>query len=257
MTHTATPRAGTLLERYRAVRRASDWLCEPLALEDYVPQSMPDASPVKWHLAHTTWFFETMVLKPSVRGYRAFDPQFVYMFNSYYNAVGPQFSRPHRGLVTRPTVDDVRAYRAHVDAQMEELIETASRLGTELLEDVIVLGLNHEQQHQELIVTDLKHLLSFNPLRPVYRAGEQTDRRTSGRVGEPLGWVEYPGGLQEIGFDGAGFAFDNESPRHRVYVEPFRLGGRLARLGPDGRVHARHLRQPVPGRPRAGGLGLV
>lgn len=231
MTHTATPKVGTLLERYRAVRRASDWLCEPLALEDYVPQSMPDASPVKWHLAHTTWFFETMVLQPTVRDYQAFDPQFVYMFNSYYNAVGPQFSRPHRGLVTRPTVDDVRAYRAHVDAQMEELLESAARLGTELPEDVIVLGLNHEQQHQELIVTDLKHLLSFNPLRPVYRADGRADGRTGGQAVAPPRWVEYPGGLQEIGFDGAGFAFDNESPRHRVYAEPFQLGGRLVTAG--------------------------
>jgi ergothioneine biosynthesis protein EgtB len=234
MTHTATPTLGTLLDWYRTVRRASDWLCEPLALEDYVPQSMPDASPVKWHLAHTTWFFETMVLKPAVRDYQPFDPQFVYMFNSYYNAVGPQFSRPHRGLVTRPTVEDVRAYRAHVDAQMEALLESAARLGTELPEDVIVLGLNHEQQHQELIVTDLKHLLSFNPLRPVYRAdgGDgSTDGRVDGWAVAPPSWVDYPGGLQEIGFDGAGFAFDNESPRHRVYAEPFRLGHRLVTAG--------------------------
>lgn len=227
MTHTAPPALGTLLERYRAVRRASDALCEPLALEDYVPQSMPDASPVKWHLAHTTWFFETMVLKPAVPDYRPLNPQFVYLFNSYYNAVGPQFSRPQRGLVTRPTVEEVRAYRAHVDAHMEELIETGSRLGTELPEAVIVLGLHHEQQHQELIVTDLKHLLSFNPLRPVYRA----DGWTGGQAVAPLRWVEYAGGLQEIGFAGEGFAFDNESPRHRVYVEPFRLGSRLVTAG--------------------------
>jgi ergothioneine biosynthesis protein EgtB len=231
VTHTAPPALGTLLEQYRAVRRASAWLCEPLALEDYVPQSMPDASPVKWHLAHTTWFFETMVLQPTVPGFRPFDPQFVYMFNSYYNAVGPQYSRPHRGLVTRPTVDRVRAYRAHVDAQMEELIERAVRLGTELPEAVIVLGLNHEQQHQELIVTDLKHLLSFNPQRPVYRADGRADGRTDGRVAEPLGWIDYAGGLRDIGFAGEGFAFDNESPRHRVYLEPFQLGSRLVTAG--------------------------
>jgi ergothioneine biosynthesis protein EgtB len=227
MTHTAPSAVGTLLQQYRAVRRASDWLCEPLAIEDYIPQSMPDASPVKWHLAHTTWFFETMVLRTTVPDYRPFDPQFVYMFNSYYNAVGPQFSRPHRGLVTRPTVDQVRAYRAHVDAAMEQLIDDGSRLGLDVPEATITLGLHHEQQHQELIVTDFKHLLSFNPLRPVYRAAAPVK---AGPVA-PLAWVPHAGGLSEIGFDGEGFAFDNESPRHRVFVEPFKLGSRLVTVG--------------------------
>ena len=212
----------SLAERYRTVRAATDWICEPLAIEDYVAQSMPDTSPVRWHLAHTTWFFETFVLKPGRPGYRPFDPHYEFLFNSYYNAVGPQPFRPHRGLLTRPGVADVQRYRAHVDEAMLALLD---RGGADPA--VVELGLNHEQQHQELIVTDVKHLLSFNPLRPVYRP--ESAAPASGAP--PMSWISGPGGLVEIGHAGGAFAFDNESPRHRVFLEPFQLGSRLVTCG--------------------------
>ena len=227
MTSTAITSPTGLQARYRAVRRATEHLAEPLAIEDYVVQSMPDASPVKWHLAHTTWFFETLVLKPTLPGYQPFSAEFAYLFNSYYNSLGHQFSRPHRGLVTRPTVAEVRQYRAHVDRHLSALLDHADRPGTPIREDIVVLGLHHEQQHQELILTDLKHLLSCNPLRPVYL--EMPSRPT--RSLPPLEWAEYPEGLHEIGHDGLGFAFDNETPRHRVFLEAFRLGSRLVTCG--------------------------
>ena len=227
MTSTAIQSPAGLQAQYRAVRRATERLCEPLAIEDYVVQSMPDASPAKWHLAHTTWFFETMVLKPTLPDYRPFNAQFAFLFNSYYHSLGRQFSRPHRGLITRPTVAEVRQYRAQVDHHMSALLDHAERLGTPIPEDVVVLGLHHEQQHQELIVTDLKHLLSCNPLRPVYLDTPLQPVRPLPR----LEWLEYPEGLGEIGHEGSGFAFDNETPRHRVFLEAFRLGSRLVTCG--------------------------
>ena len=219
--------AASLADHYRLVRGATDRLCEPLETEDYVVQSMPDASPTKWHLAHTTWFFETFVLKPAAPGYRPFHTEFEYLFNSYYNAVGPQFFRPHRGQLTRPSVADVRRYREHVDGAMLRLLGREGG-GPGETRDVIVLGLHHEQQHQELMLTDIKHLLSCNPLRPVYREGEAPPALGETR---PLRWVEGPVGVVEIGFAGGGFAFDNESPRHRVFSNPFALGARLVTCG--------------------------
>ncbi|MBI2402059.1 MAG: ergothioneine biosynthesis protein EgtB, partial [Gemmatimonadetes bacterium] len=227
MTSTATQSPAGLQAHYGAVRRATEQLCEPLAIEDYVVQSMPDASPAKWHLAHTTWFFETMVLIPTLPDYQAFSAQFAYLFNSYYNSLGRQFSRPHRGLITRPTVAEVRQYRAYVDHHMSALLDHAERLGTPIPEDVVTLGLHHEQQHQELIITDLKHLLSCNPLRPVYL---DTPSRAAPEL-PPLEWSDYPEGLREIGHEGPGFAFDNETPRHRVFLQAFRLGSRLVTCG--------------------------
>ena len=212
----------SLAEHYRATRAMTDWICEPLTTEDFVVQSMPDASPVRWHLAHTTWFFETFVLKPARGNYRPFDAQFEYLFNSYYNAVGPQPFRPHRGVLTRPSVADVRRYRAHVDAAMLELLEQYDGSA-----GVVVLGLNHEQQHQELIVTDVKHMLSCNPLHPVYRDAPLR----AGSTVLPATWIDGPDGLVEIGFAGDGFAFDNESPRHRVFLDRFQLGERLVTCG--------------------------
>ncbi|MGH7593243.1 MAG: ergothioneine biosynthesis protein EgtB [Gemmatimonadales bacterium] len=212
----------TLADHYRAIRATTDWICQPLATEDFVVQSMPEASPTRWHLAHTTWFFETFILKPVVREYRPFDPHFEYLFNSYYNAVGPQPFRLHRGLLTRPSVAEVQRYRGHVDVAMLQLLERGGA-GPE----VVVLGLNHEQQHQELIVTDLKHLLSCNPLRPVYReiVAPEAD------VAPQATWVDGPAGLIEIGFGGEGFAFDNESPRHQVFMDRFQVGHRLVTCG--------------------------
>lgn len=215
-----------LAEHYRAVRQASQWLCEPLETEDYVVQSMPDASPTRWHLAHTSWFFETLVLKRALPEYKSINDAFEYLFNSYYNTIGAQFPRPERGMLTRPTVREVLEYREHVDASMATLLD-----GTVPPEDVpadtITIGLHHEQQHQELIVTDLKHMLSKNPLFPVYREAKRVP------AGDPsaLEWHAHPGGLREIGFDGGGFAYDNEGPRHRVYLEGFQLANRLVTNG--------------------------
>src|SRR5690242_4768167 len=158
--------AAPIWRRYRDVRSRTQALAAPLSTEDCTVQSMPDASPVKWHLAHTTWFFETFVLEPSITRYQAFRPEFRVLFNSYYNTVGPQHARPQRGLLSRPGLDEIREYRAHIDRRMLDLLERGP--GGALL-DTIELGLHHEQQHQELVLTDVKHLLSLNPLRPAYR----------------------------------------------------------------------------------------
>ena len=213
-------------KRYRQVRRLSEQICKPLAMEDYVVQTMDDVSPPKWNLAHTTWFFETFLLKAFLPGYREYHPRFNYLFNSYYEAVGERHPRPRRGLLSRPTVEDVYRYREHVDRSMLELLGQADEQSWERLEPLVTLGLHHEQQHQELMITDLKHILAANPLRPVYR--ERTV--TTQAVGE-LGWFDYAGGVVEIGFDGAAFSFDNERPRHKIYLEDFRLASRLVTNG--------------------------
>lgn len=203
-------------------------LCAPLAIEDYGAQSMPDASPAKWHLAHTSWFFETFVLKRAAPEYRVFHPAYEVLFNSYYNSVGEQFPRPRRGLLSRPTVDEVIRYRTHVDTAMLALLdgEHAARTGEALA--VIELGLQHEQQHQELILTDVKHLFSINPLHPVYR---ERHSPASGPPATPArgspAWILFPGGLHAVGHEGTGYAFDNETPRHRVFLDPFALASRL------------------------------
>jgi ergothioneine biosynthesis protein EgtB len=177
---------------------------------------MPDASPVKWHLGHTTWFFETFVLQPHVPGYRVFDAAYGYLFNSYYNAIGERHPRPERGMLSRPSLEEVLAYRRRVDAALKESLgEGFSPEVTAL----VVLGLHHEQQHQELILTDVKHLLSRNPLKPAY---QKVWPLTPIRGREPH-WIEFPGGLYEIGHAGPGFAFDNETPRHRVWLEDFEI----------------------------------
>ena len=202
------------LHRYKQVRGTTVALTGLLSAEDCAIQSMPDASPAKWHLAHTTWFFETFVLQPHVPGYRAFDPAYGYLFNSYYNAIGERHPRPERGMLSRPPLDEVLAYRRHVD----EAVLGMKSLPAEALA-LIELGLHHEQQHQELILTDVKHLLSRNPLKPAYQKNWPL---TPIRAREPR-WIEFPGGLYEIGHAGAGFAFDNETPRHRVWLEDFEI----------------------------------
>ena len=215
--------AGADLEtRYRQIRRTTEQLCEPLSPEDCQAQSMDDASPAKWHLAHTSWFFETFVLEGRLPGYRVFHPEFRVLFNSYYHSVGSQHARPQRGLLTRPVLEEVLAYRRHVDHHVLASLEAPSLL-TAVPVDVIELGLHHEQQHQELLLTDVKHLFSCNPLRPAYRR----DIAPAAGVATPLAWCAYDEGLRSIGHAGAGFAFDNEGPRHRVYVPPFVLGSRL------------------------------
>ena len=202
-------------ERYLAVRAATLALAKPLSPEDCAIQSMPDTSPVKWHLAHTSWFFETFLLERRA-GYRAFDPAFRVLFNSYYNAIGERHPRPERGLISRPSLAEVAEYRAHVDAAMIELLREP--LSTELA-SLVELGLNHEQQHQELILTDVKDLLSRNPLRPAYHPRWPL---TPIRAVRPH-WIDFEGGLCEIGCEGDAFCFDNETPRHHVWLERFRI----------------------------------
>jgi ergothioneine biosynthesis protein EgtB len=215
-----------LFEQYQTVRRWTEQICEPLATEDYVVQSMPDASPVKWHLAHTSWFWETFLLLPHLPGYESFHPQFGVLFNSYYNAVGPRWPRDLRGHLSRPTVAEVYAYRAHVDRAMARLLERGPNGSPADFLPTLVLGLNHEQQHQELILTDVKHVLARNSLHPVYRAALPSEGACPATE-----WLTFPAGLATIGHEGGAFAFDNESPRHRLYLQPFRLGSRLVTCG--------------------------
>jgi len=206
----------TLLEHFHATRKQTERLTSRLVAEDYVVQSMPDASPVKWHLAHTTWFFETFVLGPNVPDYRSPDPAYAYLFNSYYEAVGPQWPRPQRGMLSRPTVQQVKQWRRTV----EEGVSAAMARGDldEAAQALLLLGIHHEQQHQELLVVDLKHALAMNPLDIAIVDPPE------GRASAPdIGWQSYDGGLIEVGHEGEGFAFDNEGPRHSTFLAPFRL----------------------------------
>ena len=212
-------RAHELAARYREVRRATNALAAPVSEADACIQSMPDVSPTKWHLAHTTWFFETFVLERAERAFAPFDPAFRVLFNSYYNSIGEQYPRPQRGLVSRPGLAETLDYRANVDARIARVLEAAGGGGADAaLCDVVELGLHHEQQHQELILTDLLHALAQNPLHPAYAKPPARAERAAAAA---LGWCDVGEGLFEIGDDGAGFAFDNERPRHRVFVEAF------------------------------------
>ena len=223
---------GDLADRYRRVRAFTDELSRPLAVEDHVVQSMPDASPTKWHLAHTSWFFETFVLGAADPRYRSLHSLYGYLFNSYYESAGERHCRPRRGLLSRPTVQEVREYRRHVDEHLLSLLDRAGESEAPEWLPVVELGLHHEQQHQELILTDIKHVFHANPLRPVYApasplAPSPLPAGERGMLGEwGLRWVSYPAALREIGHDGPGFAFDNESPRHPEFVGAFRLASR-------------------------------
>jgi len=209
-----------LLEIYRAVRDLSEALAQPLSAEDQGVQSMPDASPTKWHLAHTTWFFEKLVLERSAN-YQKFDDRFDAIFNSYYLGLGTPYTRDRRGLLTRPSASEVLDYRRHVDRAMEQVLLQSPNDG------LVELGLNHEQQHQELLLTDIKHAFFCNPLWPAYRPS------TPAPIGKarPLEWIDVPGGIASVGHTGDGFAFDNESPAHEVFLRPFRLASRLVTCG--------------------------
>ena len=226
----STQAPDALRDAYRAVRAASLDLAAPLSAEDQCIQSMPDASPTKWHLAHTTWFFETVLLQPHASGYQPFDPRFQYLFNSYYEALGPRHPRPHRGLLTRPSVDEVQAYRAHVDAGVERLLDTIDEAAWAVVAPILSLGLHHEQQHQELLVTDILHALSCNPLLPAYRASASPALRLA-TVAPAMQWRAQPGGHIEVGHGGDGFAFDNETPRHRVLLRPYAIADRVVSCG--------------------------
>src|SRR5450830_43113 len=214
----------TCRQRYAAVRAHSLALAAPLSVEDCGAQSMPDASPVKWHLAHTTWFFETFILEPLEPRFAPFHPAFRFLFNSYYNGIGDRHPRARRGLLTRPAMAEVLAWRADVDARIARLLETQG--DNQRLAGLIELGLQHEQQHQELILTDVQHLLAQNAMAPAYHT-----RSPAPFAATPMAMVAFEGGVAEIGFDGDGFGFDNELPRHRQFVEPFLLADRLVSNG--------------------------
>jgi ergothioneine biosynthesis protein EgtB len=225
----APPQAeASLLDEYLAVREASLQICAPLSVEDHSLQPMPDASPAKWHLAHTTWFFETFLLTAQ-NGYFPFHPAFRNLFNSYYNAVGDRPLRNLRHILSRPGLDEVHAYRSYVDDAVVHLLSTGPAPEFEAL---VTLGINHEQQHQELIVTDVKNGLWTNPLRPAFRPTVEGHSTRSGSASvPPIQWRSFDEGIYSVGFSGEGFAFDNEGPRHNVYLEPFRLASRLVTNG--------------------------
>lgn len=216
-----------LRERCFASRAASCDIARPLSPEDQVVQACDDASPTKWHLAHTTWFYETFVLKPNLTDYHEFDPAFSYLFNSYYEAAGPRHPRPYRGLLTRPPLSSVHDYRAHVDAALARVFERRLPSRWPEIGELIELGIAHEEQHQELMLMDILALFSTNPLHPAY-----TDSRTqpSGRSADDSSWIEFPGGIHEIGAP-SGFAFDCEQPVHTVLVHPYALANRLVTNG--------------------------
>lgn len=215
------PTSADLASRFWAVRRRTDDLTDGLAPEDFVVQSMEDVSPTKWHLAHTSWFFEAFVLNVYASDYRPFHPRYHYLFNSYYVQAGERHCRAQRGYLSRPTVAEVREYRAHVDDAVAALL--AERPDDAEIARRVELGMNHEQQHQELLLTDLKHVFSVNPLRPVYRQRPDPGRGTGA---PPLRWIEFEEGVRSIGHAGPGFHFDNEGPRHRRFFEPFALADR-------------------------------
>ena len=211
---------GALRRFLQDTRRRSLDLAAPLSDADASAQSMPDASPAKWHLAHTTWFFETFVLTPHAPGYRAFDPAYGFLFNSYYEAAGPRLRRDRRGMLTRPALAEVLAWRAHVDAALEDALDSLADAARAL----VTLGCHHEQQHQELLLTDILHLFAENPLAPAYAENAPFPAAARDAAHD---WIAHPGGIASIGHAGDGFAFDCETPRHRVLLEPFALGSRL------------------------------
>jgi ergothioneine biosynthesis protein EgtB len=224
----ASEHAQTLLARFREVRNFTVELCRDLEPEDCVVQSIPDVSPTKWHLAHTTWFFETFVLKKWLAGYQSEIPEYAYLFNSYYNAAGDMHRRDLRGLISRPTVKEARRYRSSIDSSIDNLLSGADEKLFSEMEPIMTLGINHEQQHQELLVTDIKHVFAQNPLHPVFR------ERKIDLVPEkasPVKFVEFDEAIVEIGHDGSRFSYDNEGPRHRALVPAFSLASRLVTNG--------------------------
>ncbi len=216
--------AAGLLRDFQAVRGTTDRLAEPLTPEDCLLQSMPDASPTKWHLAHTTWFFETFILGPEIPGYEPASPDANFLFNSYYNAIGERIARDRRGMLSRPSMEEVRRYRREIDRRMGNFLAEIDEENRRRVAPTVVLGLNHEQQHQELILTDIKHAFASNPLRPRYQS------TVKGRESEatPLSWLDGAEGIVMVGQEGEEFAFDNESPRHRELLEPHQIASRPA-----------------------------
>ena len=222
--------SGDLCAFYSRVRSHTEELCKPLEIEDYIPQPVVDVSPPRWNIAHTTWFFEEMILKRFVPDYKVFDPNFAFLFNSYYNSIGERTARDHRGDLSRPTVKSVFEYRKYVDEAMVSLLSAANgklagtRISGRDIEQLVILGLNHEQQHQELFLTDLKYTFGLNPLFPAYRDGFAPEERAESGAGS---FVELAEGIYEIGDAGDGFCFDNELSRHKVYLNKFEVDTRL------------------------------
>jgi ergothioneine biosynthesis protein EgtB len=214
-------------DTFRAVRAETQARTAPLSAEDQIVQSMPDASPAKWHRAHVTWFFEQFLVVPNDPAYRVFDQRFPFLFNSYYVAAGPRHARPQRGLITRPNSEEVTAYRAHVEPAVERLIETISEPDAEKFFALLEVGLHHEQQHQELLITDILHAFAQNPTHPVYEESWRMPRRALAQGG----YADVPAGIHSVGHEGAGFCFDNETPRHEVLLQPVKLGRQLVSNG--------------------------
>ncbi|CAD7816359.1 Hercynine oxygenase [Chryseobacterium aquaeductus] len=212
-------------KRYSEIRNHSVLICEPLEIEDYVVQPIVDVSPPKWHLGHTTWFFETFILEPNFPGYQVFNSQYNFVFNSYYETIGARVIRTDRGNLSRPSVSDIYKYRKYVDEQMNSFLE--SEFLTEEIKPLLELGLNHEQQHQELLLTDIKYILGHNPLFPAYKKNEVSPKQFS----ENVEMISFSEGVYEIGFKGKGFCFDNELGRHKVYLNDFKIADRLVSNG--------------------------
>ena len=210
-------------DSFISVRNDSEVLCKPLAIEDYGIQTMPDVSPPKWHLAHTSWFFETFLLQPFCKSYQSYSPTYSHLFNSYYEQAGTFHPRPERGLLSRPTVDEIYKYRQYINQQMLELLSDTQHAERGEILRRTEIGLHHEQQHQELMLTDIKNIFAYNPLKPVYKEFKKPEIKQPTKIY----WHEQPAGIYEVGKAGEGFAYDNEYPRHKVYLEPFRIASRL------------------------------
>jgi ergothioneine biosynthesis protein EgtB len=222
-----TPRvADALTARFDEVRAYTECLASPLTPEDQTVQSMPDVSPTKWHRAHVTWFFETFLLAEHENDFVPFSDEYGFLFNSYYESVGPRYQRQNRGLISRPGAHEVGEYRRNVNERVREVLSTLDEGALLKAAPVVELGFHHEQQHQELMLMDIKHVLSLNPMRPIYGGSRSSDAPP-----DALSWIDDPGGFVEVGHDGPDFAFDNEAPRHRVWLEPFRIADRLITNG--------------------------
>ena len=216
-------RAERLLAHFHQIRDFTTALCANLEAEDFVVQSMPDVSPTKWHLAHTTWFFETFILEKFASGYRAEIPQYAYLFNSYYNAAGDMHRRDLRGLISRPTVREAQRYRSSIDSHIDNLLSDADEKLLDHIEPILILGIHHEQQHQELLVTDIKHVFAQNPLHPVFR---ENKAEIAPSKPAPMRFLDFEEITFEFGHDGLGFSYDNEGPRHRALVAAFSIASR-------------------------------
>jgi ergothioneine biosynthesis protein EgtB len=216
-----------LFRLFKQVREYSNTLCKPLRTEDFCIQSAEYVSPTRWHLAHTSWFFEQFVLREYKENYRPLDPEYAYLFNSYYIQAGPVYARPKRGHISRPTVEQIFEYRSYVDKQVIDLISDVNEKRLGEIAGLITLGCHHEQQHQELILTDIKHVFSQNPLFPRYAVNKELRKSSV----PPIRWISFDEGIHEMGYTGSGFSYDNENPRHRVFLEPFKIASRLITNG--------------------------